>query len=217
MAIEGRQFLKRVIRYMAFQGIDQFIDIGSGLPSADNTHQVAQRVHPNAHVVYVDIDETAVAYGQQILAGNPLTTFIHGSVLELDPILNHPETKKLIDFSKPVGVVMMGLVHFFSIDTGRDILKTLQKNLASGSLLSITHGVTDHLTDEVVQKVLDAYARTPTPLTMRPVAEVQKIIDGFQVVEPGLTLLHNWKMDIAEEGETEPPKSYVWAGVVLST
>ncbi|KAM0257951.1 hypothetical protein ACHAQJ_004110 [Trichoderma viride] len=217
MAIEGRAFLRRVIRYMCFQGIDQFIDIGSGLPSVDNTHQVAQRVIPNARIVYVDIDETAVAYGQQMLENNPSTAFIQGSVLELELILNHPKTKNLIDFTKPVGVVMMGLVHFFSIDTGRDILKTLQRNLASGSLISITHGVTDHLSQEVVQKVLAAYARTPTPLTMRPVAEVEQIIEGFHTVEPGLTLLHEWKMDIAEEGEPEPERSLVWAGVVLST
>lgn len=215
MAIEGRHFLRRVIRYMCYQGIDQFIDIGSGLPSADNTHQIAQRVIPGARVVYVDIDEAAVTYGQQILRETPSTTFIHGSVLELDHILSHPETKKLIDFSKPVGVVMMGLVHFFSIDTGRDIFSILKKNLAAGSMISITHGVTDNLSEEVVQKILAAYARTPTPLIMRPLADVEQIIEGFEKIEPGVTLIHEWKPDMAEEGETEPPKTYVWGGVVV--
>jgi hypothetical protein len=215
MAIEGRHFLRRVIRYMCYQGIEQFIDIGSGLPSADNTHQIAQRVTPSARVVYVDIDEAAVTYGQQILKDVPSTTFIHGSVLELDQILSHPETKKLIDFSKPVGVVMMGLVHFFSIDAGRDIFAILRKNLASDSLISITHGVTDNLSEAVVKKILDAYARTPTPLIMRPLADVGKIIEGFEAVEPGITLIHEWKTDLAEEGEAEPPKTYVWGGVVV--
>lgn len=215
IAIEGRHFLRRVIRYMCYEGIDQFLDIGSGLPSADNTHQIAQRVIPDARVVYVDIDKAAVTYGQQILSDVPSTTFIHGSVLDLDHILSHPETKKLIDFSKPVGVVMMGLVHFFSIDTGRDIFATLRKNLASGSMVSITHGVTDNLSEEVVQKILAAYARTPTPLTMRPLADVEQIIEGFEKVEPGLTLVHEWRPDMAEEGEAESPITHVWGGVVV--
>ncbi|KAL7920148.1 DUF574 domain-containing protein [Trichoderma austrokoningii] len=215
MAIEGRHFLRRVIRYMCYQGIDQFIDIGSGLPSADNTHQIAQRVIPDARVVYVDIDEAAVIYGQQILSELPTTTFIHGSVLELDRILRHQETKKLIDFSKPVGVVMMGLLHFFSIDTGRDIFLTLRNNLAPGSMISISHGITDNLSEDIVQKVLAAYARTPTPLIMRPLVDVEQIIQGFEAVEPGVTLIHEWKPELAEERDTEPPKTYVWGGVVV--
>jgi O-methyltransferase involved in polyketide biosynthesis len=201
---------------MCHQGIDQFIDIGSGLPSAENTHQVAQRVIPNARVVYVDIDTAAVTHGRQILNGNPSTAFIQGSVLELESIFNHPETQSLIDFSKPVGVVMMGLLHFFSVDTDRGILKVLRETLTPGSLVSFTHGVLDYQNKEAIQPLLSAYARTPTPLIMRPMAEIRQIMEGFSAVEPGLILIHDWKTDMAEEGESEPPKSSIWAGVVLS-
>lgn len=217
IVVEGRHFLRRVIRYMCYQGIDQFIDIGSGLPSADNTHQVAQRVNPNARVVYVDIDKAAVTHGRQILSGNPSTAFIQGSVLELESILNHPETRQLIDFSKPVGVVMMGLLHFFSIEADRDILKILKQNLSAGSLISFTHGVLDFQDKEAVEDLLAAYARTPTPLIMRTMDDIGKIMEGFRSAEPGLVLIHDWKMNLAEEGEPEPPKSLIWAGVVLST
>ncbi|KAL7808184.1 DUF574 domain-containing protein [Trichoderma gracile] len=212
---EGRHFLRRVIRYMCYQGIDQFIDIGSGLPSADNTHQVAQRVNPNARVVYVDIDEAAVVQGRQLLKGDPSTAFIQGSVLDLEPILNHPETRNLIDFSKPVGVVMMGLLHFFNADVDRAILQLLRGKLASGSLVSFTHGVLDHQNEDAVRGLLAAYERTPTPLIMRTMDEIKAIMEGFPAVEPGLVLLHDWKMDMAEEGEPEPPKSLIWAGTVL--
>ncbi|UKZ75131.1 hypothetical protein TrVFT333_002803 [Trichoderma virens FT-333] len=212
---EGRHFLRRVIRYMCYQGIDQFIDIGSGLPSADNTHQVAQRVNPKARVVYVDIDEAAVVQGRQILSGNPSTAFIQGSVLDLEPILNHPETRNLIDFSKPVGVVMMGLLHFFDIDVDRGILNLLRQKLASGSMISFTHGVLDYQSEEAVKDLLAAYARTPTPLIMRTMTDIATIMKGFPAVEPGLVLLHNWKMDMAEDGEPEPPQSLIWAGTVL--
>ncbi|KAH8121394.1 S-adenosyl-L-methionine dependent methyltransferase [Trichoderma asperelloides] len=186
--VEARHFLRRTVRYMCFQGIDQFIDMGSGLPSADNTHQVAQRVNPNARVVYVDIDEAAVTFRRQMLSGDPTTAFIQGSVLELEPILNHEETRKLIDFSKPVGVLMMGLLHFFSVDTDQAILKDLQDILAPGSLLSFSH-----------------------------MSVVEQIMEGYSVIEPGLVLMHEWKMDIAEEGEPEAPQTSIMVGVVLCT
>lgn len=206
---EGRHFLRRVIRYMCYQGIDQFIDIGSGLPSADNTHQVAQRVKPNARVVYVDIDKAAVVQGRQILSGNPSTAFIQGSILDIELIFNHPETQNLIDFSKPVGVVMMGLLHFFEMDTKCGILKFLRENLASGSLLGFTHGVAEYQNEKAVEDVLAAYARTPTPLIVETMADLGIMIEEFSAVEPGLVLLHDWKMDMAEEGEPEPPKSLI--------
>ncbi|PTB40942.1 hypothetical protein M441DRAFT_141219 [Trichoderma asperellum CBS 433.97] len=215
--VEARHFLRRTVRYMCFQGIDQFIDMGSGLPSADNTHQVAQRVNPNARVVYVDIDEVAVSFGRQMLSGDPTTAFIQGSVLELEPILNHPETRKLIDFSKPVGVLMMGLLHFFSVDTDQAILKDLRDNLAPGSLLSFSHTVSNFLTEEEIRQILDAYARTPTPLIIRDMSVVEQIMKGYTVIEPGLVLMHKWHMDIAEEGEPEAPQTSIMVGVVLRT
>ncbi|KAL7795953.1 S-adenosyl-L-methionine dependent methyltransferase [Trichoderma ceciliae] len=216
LVAEGRHFQRRVIRYMSYQGIDQFMDIGSGLPSSDNTHQVAQRVNPNARVVYVDIDESAVAHGRQILSGNPLTTIIQGSVLELEPILNNPETKNLIDFSKPVGVVMMGLLHFFPIDTGRGILKNLHGRLSSGSLIGFSHGMLDYQKEQAVEDLKTIYKKTPTPITLRTMVDIEKIREGLPAVEPGLVLIHDWKMDMAEEGEPEPPKAFIWAGVILS-
>jgi hypothetical protein len=102
---------------MCLSGIDQFIDIGSGLPTADNTHQVAQRVIPGAHVVFADIETTAVVHGQALLAGNSSASMIAGSVMELDAILNHAETQRLIDKSKPVGILLSILLHFFSVVT----------------------------------------------------------------------------------------------------
>lgn len=215
--VEARHFLRRTVRYMCFQGIDQFIDMGSGLPSADNTHQVAQRVNPNARVVYVDVDDVAVAFGRQMLSGDPTTAFIQGSALELEPILNNPETRKLIDFSKPVGVLMMGLLHFFSIDTDRAILKNLRDNLASGSLLSFSHTISNFVTEEEIRQVLAVYAKTPTPLIIRDIDVVKQITEGYSVVEPGLVSMHKWKMDIAEEGEPEAPQTSAMVGVVLRT
>lgn len=214
-AIEGRSFLKHVVRFMCQQGIDQFIDIGSGLPSADNTHQVAERVLPGAHVVYVDIDETAVAHGRQLLAGNTQTAFILGSALETESILVHPEVKELINFSKPVGVLMMGLVHFFDMDVARNLFASLHKHLAPGSLLGITHGTTDGMTEEAASKVRAAYAKTATPLRTRSGAEIGEMVDGFDKVDPGLVKLHEWYMDLAEDDDASPPETGAWYGVVL--
>lgn len=110
---------------------------------------------------------------------------------------------------------MMRLVHFFPTDTSRDIFSALRKNLASGSMVRTTHGVTDNVSEEVVQKILAAYARTPTPLIMRPLADVEQIIKGFEAAEPGVTFIHKWKPDMAEEGKLEPLETYVWGRVVV--
>lgn len=217
MAAESRSFLHRAIRFMCTRGIDQFIDLGAGVPCADNTHQVAQRVTPKAHVLYVDIDETAVAVGQKMWAGNETTSFIHGSALELDAILSHPETKKLFDLSKPVGVLMIGLVNFFDVDVSRDLFTSLGRSLAEGSMLAITHHTTDVMTPEGVDVLRASYGRTNTPVITRSTAELPPIFDGFRMVDPGLVLLHDWHMDMAEEGDENPPTTKAWYGVVLET
>ncbi|OAQ73807.1 s-adenosyl methyltransferase domain-containing protein [Pochonia chlamydosporia 170] len=201
MAAESRSFLHRAIRFMCTRGIDQFIDLGAGVPCADNTHQVAQRVTPKAHVLYVDIDETAVAVGQKMWAGNETTSFIHGSALELDAILSDPETKKLFDLSKPVGVLMIGLVNFLDVDVSRDLFTSLGRSLAEGS----------------VDVLRASYGRTNTPVITRSTAELPPIFHGFRMVDPGLVLLHDWHMDMAEEGDENPPTTKAWYGVVLET
>lgn len=200
---------------MCSQGITQFIYIGSGLPSAENTHEVAQKYQPNARVIYVDIDRVAVAHGKPILAGSPDTAFIYGSALEPKDIIAHEETRRLIDFSKPVGVVMMGLLHFFSIEQGQNLLSELQHCLAPGSLLGFTHGTTDGRSEESINQLHDVYAKTPTPLFCRPKPVVEEILKGHKLVAPGLVLLDEWKLDLTEVGKPSPQATRIWYGVVL--
>lgn len=200
---------------MCSQGVTQFIDLGSGLPSAENTHQVAQKYQPNAKVVYVDIDKVAIAHGKSILGDSPNTAFIFGSALELKDIMAHEETRRLIDFTKPVGVVMMGLVHFFSIEQGQNLLSELNNFLVPGSLLGLTHGTTDGRSEESINQLHDAYAKTSTPLFCRPKPVIEQIFEGYEKVEPGLVLLDEWRMDLAEEGKPSPPATRIWYGTVL--
>ncbi|KAJ2981173.1 hypothetical protein NQ176_g2189 [Zarea fungicola] len=215
IAVEGRAFLGRVIRFMCSQGVTQFIDIGSGLPSSENTHQVAQKYQAHARVVYVDIDPIAVAHGKSILGDNPDTAFIYGSALEVKKILDDDQTKRLIDFSKPVGIVMMGLVHFFSVEQSRDLLAQLKQCLAPGSLLGLTHGTTDGRSQEAIDQTHAAYAKSPTKLILRPKHSVEEILEGYTKVAPGLVMVDDWRMELAEEGRPLPPSTRIWYGFVL--
>lgn len=201
---------------MCSQGIDQFIDIGSGLPSADNTHDIVQRATRGSRVIYCDIDRLAVIHGRDMLKENNKVAFIQGSALELQAILDHPETTGLIDFSRPVGVVMMGLFHFFSVDECQQVLEKLRKELQLGSLVGISHGNGDALSAHTSSQLRDTYSTTSNFLYTRTWEKIHRILEGFELVAPGLVEVHDWKMEQSEITELRPVITHAWYGAVCS-
>jgi O-methyltransferase involved in polyketide biosynthesis len=200
VARKNRAFLRRAVRHMARQGIRQFIDIGSGLPTAGNTHEIAQEIAPDARVVYVDNDPVVLAHGRALLAADERTTVATADMHRPAEVLEHPQTTRLIDFDRPVGVLMIAMVHFLTLDEQPHVMAHLRDALAPGSHFTATHATTDGLSADMVARTEAVYATTPTPIYFRPRAEVARFFDGFELVEPGLVLLDEWRPDPGDTG-----------------
>src|SRR5258707_2823988 len=137
---ENRRFLQRATRWLADSGVDQFLDVGTGLPTQGNVHEIAQHVNPDARVVYVDNDPIVLAHGRALLATNQTTTVITADVRSPREILDHPGTRALIDFSRPVALLVIALMHFITDeDDPAGLLATLVDGLAPGSYLALSH------------------------------------------------------------------------------
>jgi SAM-dependent methyltransferase len=192
----NRAFLRRSVRYLVDRGVRQFLDIGSGIPTAGNVHEIAQIV-PDARVVYVDIDPVAVAESQEILDGNEQATALRGDLRDPEPILDHPELRRLIDFDQPVGLLLAAVLHFVSDDQAAyDIVATLVARLTPGSYLAISHGAVPTLEGPVINhdEARDVYReRTTTPVRLRERAGIERFFTGLDLVEPGLVWAPRWR------------------------
>jgi hypothetical protein len=189
----NRAFLRRAVRYLCVKGIRQFIDIGSGLPTLGNVHEVAQEVAPDAKVVYCDIDQTAVTYCRMMLIGNPDATVVHGDVRHVEQILAHRDLRHLIDLGQPVAVLVLGLLHFFVDDDHPEtFIARIFDTVAPGSYLAISHASSD-LRPEDGERITKLYERSGNPIRFRTHAEIAKLFGGFTLVEPGLVEIPDWR------------------------
>jgi hypothetical protein len=204
---ENRHFLGRVVRYLARDcGITQFLDVGAGLPSMENTHHVAQREVPEARVVYVDYDPVVAAHGQALLSesGVGRTRFITADLRDPGAILDHPDTVELIDFARPVALLLIAVFHFIpdSDDPAR-IVKRFAERMVPGSYLAISHLTTDSPSAEERQLMVDTYKDTAAPMVYRSRAEIADLFDGFEFVAPGLVRPGEWHADPTQDRATE--------------
>jgi hypothetical protein len=208
----NRRYLQRVVRELSAEGIDQFLDLGSGIPTVGNVHEIAQDINPDARVVYVDNETVAIAHSQLILEDNPNATIVAADIREPEKVLNDPETQRLLDFDRPIAVIMCTVLHF--IDDDRDplgIVAAYRDALPRGSYLAISHGTTDNRPD--LQAFGDSYRRTANPVTLRSRAAVERFFDGFELIEPGLVFTPEWRPESVADVGAEPERSGVYAGV----
>ncbi|MBO0803731.1 MAG: SAM-dependent methyltransferase [Nocardiopsaceae bacterium] len=195
LARENRAFLRRAVRYMARLGIRQFIDIGSGLPTAGNTHEIARQVIPDARVVYIDNDPVVLAHGRALLATDESTTVATADMRNPAEVLEHPETTRLIDFTQPVGVLLIAMIHFIALADQPRIMGHLRDALPPGSHITGTHATADCNSAEAAARIEAVYATTPTPIYFRARADVARFFDGLDLVEPGLVTIDEWRPD----------------------
>lgn len=193
---ESRRFLRRAVRFMAAEcGIRQFLDIGTGLPTQENVHHVAQAVHPDAKVVYVDNDPVVLAYGRALLDENDRTTVVRADLRDPDSIIYDPDVRSLLDFSEPIGLLTICTMHFVMDDDDPDYaLGRLRNALAPGSCMALSHAVTD-VRPEAVARVAEVYQRVNTPATVRPRERIAGFFGDFELVEPGLVPAPHWRPD----------------------
>ncbi|WP_084010552.1 SAM-dependent methyltransferase [Pseudofrankia sp. DC12] len=198
LARENRAFLRRAVRHMVAEGIRQFIDIGAGLPTAGNTHEIAQKAAPDSRIVYVDNDPIVLAHGQALLAENGNTTVLQADMRQPADLIDSGAVRSLIDFNQPVGVLLIAMTHFLTAEEREPIMGTLRDSLSPGSLLALTHVTGDGHSDTAVTGVERVYSTTPTPIYFRTHAEVSRFFNGYTLIEPGLVTVDAWRPDGAD-------------------
>ncbi|WP_239089768.1 SAM-dependent methyltransferase [Sphaerimonospora thailandensis] len=201
----NRRFLSRAVRLMCENGIRQFLDIGTGLPTQENVHQVALRAAPESRIVYVDNDPIVLSHGRALLEDNAQTIVVDGDMREPEAILDDPRVTGHIDFDRPVGLLMLAVLHFVPADEDAErIVKTLRDRLAPGSGMAISHLSYGDLDEEQIRKGRELYQKTSAgSATPRSYAEIMTFFDGFDLVEPGLVPTEEWR---PEEGEPHLPR-----------
>ena len=191
-ARDNRQFLKRAVTYTARRGIRQFIDIGSGLPTMDNTHEIARREDWTARVVYVDNDPVAVLHGTAILGAAPQAVVITGDLREPQKVIENPALQATLDLSQPAVIILAAVLHFLSDTEARAAVDYLKGSVAPGSALVISHATADDAAPEETSKVQGVYEAAQSPIYLRTREEVTRFFDGFTLVPPGVVDVNHW-------------------------
>jgi len=206
-----RAALGRVVQFLVRDaGVTQFLDIGTGIPKENNVHEVAQRDAPGARIVYVDKDPVVLAHAHQLLRGTRegATSYINGDLHDPQPILKAAATT--LDYSMPAAVTLFGILHFFSdADDPRGLISKILAPLAPGSYLAISHLASDVNTDEMSETFKQLSARMAENVTLRSHDEVAALLDGLELVEPGVVQAAQWRPDPGAAVLT----SQVWLGV----
>lgn len=211
----NRAFMRRAVRYAADSGITQFLDIGSGIPTFSNVHEVAQAARPGARVVYVDHDPVAVAHSQVVLGENPDAGVVAADLLKPREILTSPQVEQLIDLERPVALLLVAILHFVEdADDPYAAVAELSAALAPGSLLVLTHASYEGipLPQGRAEGAVDVYKDIRNPLVMRSRDEIARFFEGYDMVEPGLVPMPHWRPDTAPEDE-DPYAFSGFAGV----
>jgi hypothetical protein len=203
-ARNNRRFMERVVRYLAEDcGIRQFIDNGSGLPTQNNVHQIAQSIAPQSRIIYVDNDPVVLIHQKvRALSENKNTAFVLADARDVDDILDHQETVRLLDFSAPTAVLYVTLLHYIpDSDDPWGMVRRMMTRLAPGSFLAISHAVSDdpqvrqRMTEFIYNASKGSFGR------IRKKQEVRAFFEGLEVAEPGLVDVNHWRPDGREEPE----------------
>lgn len=192
---ENRAFLRRAVRFLAEEaGMDQFLDLGSGIPTAGNVHEILAEITPRGRVTYVDIDPVAVTHARAILADEPDATAIQADLRHPLTILAEPEVRDLLDVSRPIAVLLVATLHFIPDEQNpAAILAQLRQALAPGSYVAISHASDEGEKPTGIRAAQEVYARAEHPVIMRTRAEISGLIEGWEIVPPGIVPCPLWR------------------------
>jgi hypothetical protein len=195
-ALENRRFLRRAVRFLADEaGIDQFLDIGVGLPTQGAVHEVARELNPRSRVAYVDYDPVVVAHGRALLATPDRSVVVQEDIRQPRQLLANPVIREHLDFGRPVAVLVLAIFHFVPDEYDPSaIAARLREALAPGSYLVLTHICTELLPDKAAAaRAKDVYAKAGQPITARSTELIRGFFGDFELVEPGLVPKHSWR------------------------
>ncbi len=209
----NRHFLRRAVRFLVAEGMEQFVDIGSGIPTAGNVHEVAQQENPDARVLYVDIDPVAVAHSRRILKDDDRTVIVQADVRDGDALFESDELRQLIDKSRPIALLLAGIMHFIpDEDDPVAIVGRLRDRLARGSHVVISHVTWEGQPPEAIE-AQRLSERTPTKIIPRSKAEIAAMFDGLTMIEPGLVHFPLWRPDDPADVVEHPERYGAFCGV----
>lgn len=197
----NRQFLRRAVSTVAALGVSQFLDLGSGIPTAGNVHEIARRVNLAARVAYVDIDPDAVEQSRAILGDDPASCALEADLLDARRVLTSPAVRGVIDFGRPVAILLIASGHFVAdtVALWRALI-TYRRAAARGSYLVLSHGTAEARPAESAE-LMRIYAESGTPLTARGRIELTRLLDGWDMIHPGLVYTPEWRPDDNEPGD----------------
>ncbi|MEO3754468.1 SAM-dependent methyltransferase [Streptomyces sp. B6B3] len=220
LARENRAFMHRATRMLAEHGIRQFLDIGTGIPTRPNLHEVAQGVGPESRVVYVDNDPLVLVHAQALLDSSPegRTAYIRADANQPEQILSAPELTATLDLSRPVALSLNAIVHFLPDERDpHGLIGRLLDALPSGSALQMSHATPD-FDPEATARAVEIYRASGTPAQVRTKQEVERFFAGLDLVEPGIEVAHRWRPDTPEGSARETPTDAevsLWVGVAF--
>jgi len=203
----NRAFLRRAMKYLLGHGVERFFDLGSGIPTVDNTHHVALRTNASARVVYIDNDPIAVAHSAALLRDQPNATILEADVIDYKRVLAQPLVSEMLAEGEPIGLLLVFLLHFVLDDyQAYELVHHLVEALPSGSYVVISHGTADELPDDVRDQLLRLYNGTTNPVRVRTRADFARFFDGLQLVEPGIVFVPSWRPESADDLLLDDPR-----------
>ena len=215
IARENRGFLGRAVRHLAQSGVTQFIDIGAGLPTQENVHQVAQRHAPGSRVVYVDNDPVVLVHARALLADNPDTVVLGGDLRDPGAVFDEPVVRAHIDLTRPFAVLLVSVLHFVTDDDAADrIVADIRERLVPGGHLVLSHIYKGDVEEEVVEASKQVYSATSSGgLAGRSLTRISSYFDGLEMLEPGLVPVQAWRPDVPWDVPVQPGRSGILGAV----
>jgi hypothetical protein len=218
MAQASRAFLRRAVRMCTDAGVTQFLDIGSGIPTVGNVHEIARVADPQSRVVYVDTDPVAVSHTRQMLGGDPTTTVLRADLRNPSDILDSPELRDTLDLGRPVAVMLIMILHFVADqDDPVGVLARFREALPSGSILAIAHGSpnTENMPDEHLHGAREMYEKSVAQVRLRTRPEVEALFAGWDLLPPGVVWIPDWRPDPNDAGPGLDIPNAGYAGVAV--
>ncbi|MEO3788263.1 SAM-dependent methyltransferase [Actinocorallia sp. B10E7] len=213
--LDNRGFLTRAVRHLAqSHGIRQFLDIGSGLPTSPNVHEVAQGVAPESRIVYVDNDPIVQVHGRSLLTSSPegTTTYLGADLREVEKILE--EAAETLDLSRPVLVVLAAILHFVPEEADpRGLVRRFMEPLPAGSALALSHMTADGTPSDYSEHVKHTWAAGGVNMNLRGKEQIAEYFTGLELLDPGIVPVHQWRPD----QQVDRPRWWLWSGVALKT
>ena len=194
LARANRRFLERAVEFLSGRGIRQFIDLGTGLPTSPNVHEVAQGIQQDARVAYIDNDPVVTVHGRALCGRDDGVSVIDGDIRQPDAIFTNPELTDRIDLSQPVALLCVAVLHFITEnEEPQKIVTALQRQMVPGSYLVISHVATDGADKRTIDKITNAYMEATSPAVPRTESAIRDLFTGLDLAEPGLTDVAGWR------------------------